>query len=105
MSRDLRLERNVAVKTLTDLSALTRFKPEAWAMAELSHPAVAQGLRHRVLAGHLFLVAEYLAGGSLADRLAGWAPDRNRRRPSRPLRPATAAAPAVALRGAGAEDP
>ncbi len=41
LARDLRLERNVAVKTLTGLSALTGLKPEAWAMAELSHPAVA----------------------------------------------------------------
>ena len=69
LARDLRLERNVAVKTLTGLSALTGLKPEAWAMAELSHPAVAQIHAVEFWRGRPFLVAEYLAGGTLADRL------------------------------------
>ena len=42
LARDLRLQRNVAVKILTRLSALGRLKSEARAMAELAHPAVAQ---------------------------------------------------------------
>ena len=71
LTRDLRLERNVAVKTLTGLSALTGLKPEAWAMAELSHPAVAQIHAVESWRGRPFLVAEYLAGGTLADRLEG----------------------------------
>ena len=69
LARDLRLERNVAVKTLTDLSAPTGLKPEAWAMADLSHPAVAQVYAIESWRGRPFLVAEYLAGGTLADRL------------------------------------
>ena len=69
LARDLRLERNVAVKTLTGLSALTGLKPEAWAMAELSHPAVAQIHAVEFWRGRPFLVAEYLAGGTLAARL------------------------------------
>ena len=71
LARDLRLERNVAVKTVTGLSTtgLLRLKPEAWAMAEISHPGVAQIHAVESWRGHLFLVAEYLAGGTLADRL------------------------------------
>ena len=71
LARDLRLERNVAVKTLTGLSVpgLTGLKPEAWAMAEVSHPAVAQIHGIESWRGRPFLVVEYLAGGTLADRL------------------------------------
>ena len=77
LARDLRLERNVAVKTLTGLSALTGLKPEAWAMAELSHPAVAQIHAIESWRGRPFLVAEYLAGGTLANRLTrGPLPER-----------------------------
>ena len=79
LARDLRLERNVAVKTLTGLSApgLTGLKPEAWAMAELSHPAVAQIHGIESWRGRPFLVAEYLPGGTLKDRLRrGPVPER-----------------------------
>ncbi len=71
LARDLRLERNVAVKTLTGLSVLglMGLKPEAWAMAELSHPAVAQIYAIESWQDRPFLVVEYLAGGTLADRL------------------------------------
>ena len=68
LARDLRLERNVAVKTLTGMSGLG-LKPEAWAMAELTHPAVAQVFGIESWRGRLFLVVEYLSGGTLADRL------------------------------------
>ncbi len=71
LARDLRLERNVAVKTPTGMSALglTGLKPEAWAMANLSHPAIAQVYGIESWRGRAFLVVEYLAGGTLADRL------------------------------------
>ncbi len=71
LARDLRLERNVAVKTPTGTSVpgLMGLKPEAWAMADLSHPAVAQVYGIESWRGRAFLVVEYLAGGTLADRL------------------------------------
>ena len=71
LARDLRLERNVAVKTPTGMSVLglMGLKPEAWAMADLSHPAVAQVYGIESWRGRAFLVVEYLAGGTLADRL------------------------------------
>ena len=71
LARDLRLERNVALKTLTGMSdvGLMGLKPEAWAMAEVAHPAVAQIYGIESWRGRPFLVVEYLAGGTLADRL------------------------------------
>ena len=69
LARDLRLQRNVAVKVLTRLSAPGPLKSEAWAMAELAHPAVAQIYTIEWWRDRTFLVAEYLAGGTLADRL------------------------------------
>ena len=71
LARDLRLERNVAVKTPTGTSVLglMGLKPEGWAMANLSHPAVAQIHGIESWRGRAFLVVEYLAGGTLADRL------------------------------------
>ncbi len=71
LARDLRLERNVAVKTLTGMSVpgLTSLKPEAWAMAKVSHPAVSQIYCVESWRGRAFLVVEYAAGGTLADRL------------------------------------
>ena len=71
LARDLRLERNVALKTLTDRSVFgwMGLKPEAWAMAEVTHPAVAQIYGIESWRGRPFLVVEYLAGGTLADRL------------------------------------
>ena len=77
LARDLGLQRNVAVKILTRLSALGRLKSEARAMAELAHPAVAQIYAIESWRGRPFLVAEYLAGGTLADRLKrGPVPER-----------------------------
>ena len=44
VARDVRLQRDVAVKTLVGESArrLMTLQPEAWAMATLAHPAAAQ---------------------------------------------------------------
>ena len=71
LARDLRLERDVAVKTLTgvSISRLMGLKPEAWAMATVSHPAVAEIYGIESWRGRPFLVVEFLPGGTLADKL------------------------------------
>ena len=71
LARDLRLERDVAVKTLTGVSVfrLMGSKPEAWAMATVSHPAVAQIYGIESWRDRPFLVVEFLPRGTLADRL------------------------------------
>ena len=72
LARDLRLERDVAVKTLAggvSVSRLMGLKPEAWAMAKVTHAAVAQIYAIESWRGRPFLVVEYLPGGTLADRL------------------------------------
>ena len=71
LARDLRLERDVAVKTLTGVSTsrLMGLKPEAWAMATVSHPAVAGIYGIESWRGRPFLVVEFLPGGTLADKL------------------------------------
>ena len=71
LARDLRLERDVAIKTLTGESVfrLMGLKPEAWAMATLTHRAVAQIHGIESWRGRPFLVVEFLPRGTLADRL------------------------------------
>ncbi|MCY4509201.1 MAG: serine/threonine-protein kinase, partial [Acidobacteria bacterium] len=72
LARDLQLERDLAVKTLTGMSVerLMGLKPEAWAMATVTHQAVAQIHGVESWRGRPFLVVEYMAGGTVADRLA-----------------------------------
>ena len=71
LARDLQLERDVAVKTLKGMSVarLMGLKPEAWAMATVTHPAVAQIHGVESWRGRPCLIVEYLARGTLADRL------------------------------------
>ena len=71
LARDLRLERDVAVKTLTGVSVsrLMGLKPEAWAMATVTHPAIAQIHGIESWRGRPFLVVEFLPGGTLEDKL------------------------------------
>ena len=71
LARDLRLQRDVAVKTLAGMSVarLMRLKSEAWAMATVTHPALAHIYGIESWRGRPFLVVEFLAGGTLADRL------------------------------------
>ena len=71
LARDVRLERDVAVKTLTGVSVfrLMGSKPEAWAMATVTHPAVVQIHGIESWRGRPFLVVEFLSRGTLQDRL------------------------------------
>ena len=71
LARDLRLERDVAIKILTarSLGRLRGLQPEAWAMSTVTHPAVAQIHGVESWRGRPFLVVEFLAGGTLEDRL------------------------------------
>ena len=71
LARDVRLERDVAVKTLLGMSVpgLMGLKPEARAMATVTHASVAQIYGIEFWRGRAFLVVELLAGGTLADRL------------------------------------
>jgi serine/threonine protein kinase len=70
---DTTLDRRVALKTLTRLSSpnIERLHREAKAMAAVQHPnlAVIHGIE--TWKGVPILICEYLAGGTLADRLAG----------------------------------
>ena len=68
---DLHLGRLVAVKTLPWVapSLSTRLRREARAMAALSHPNLAMIYGVEFFRGVPMLVVEYLAGGTLADRL------------------------------------
>ena len=71
LARDLRLERDVAIKILTARSRgrLMGLQPEAWAMSTVTHPAVAQIHGVEVWRDRPCLVVEFLAGGTLEDRL------------------------------------
>ena len=73
LARDISLERDVAVKTLPlgIASRLMGLKSEAWAMATVAHVALAQIYAVEFWRGRPFLVGEFLAGGTLAERLRG----------------------------------
>ncbi|HEX4282933.1 MAG TPA: serine/threonine-protein kinase [Solirubrobacteraceae bacterium] len=74
LAMDARLDREVAVKVLSDVLALDedyvrRFEREAHVVANLSHPHLVRVYDFSVHARRPYLVMEYVAGGSLADRL------------------------------------
>ena len=71
LARDLRLARDVAIKTPARVSSYRPMglKPEAWAMATVTHPAAAQIYGIEFWQGRPFLVVEFLPGGTLEDRL------------------------------------
>ena len=71
LAHDVRLDRHVAVKTLTgrSVSRMMGLQPEAWAMARVAHAAVAQIYGVESWRGRPFLVVEFLPGGTLAARL------------------------------------
>ena len=72
-ARDERLERSVALKTMSSLAndetARKRFWREARAAASVNHPNVCQIYEIGEDAGELFIAMELLEGEALADRL------------------------------------
>ena len=72
LAHDVRLDRHVAVKTVSasSVSRMMGLQPEAWAMARVPHAAVAQIYGVESWRGRPFLVVEFLPGGTLAERLA-----------------------------------
>jgi serine/threonine protein kinase len=74
LARDTRLDREVAVKVLSDMLALDdsyvlRFEREARVAAGLSHPHLVSVFDFSVDGPRPYLVMEYIERGSLADRL------------------------------------
>ncbi|MHB8659188.1 MAG: serine/threonine-protein kinase [Solirubrobacteraceae bacterium] len=74
LAADSRLEREVAIKVLADVLALdqdyvARFEREARLAAALSHPHLVSIYDFSVHGARPYLVLEYIAGGTLADRL------------------------------------
>jgi serine/threonine protein kinase/tetratricopeptide (TPR) repeat protein len=73
-ARDERLERTVALKTMSSLAqdevARKRFWREARAAASVNHPNVCQLYEIGEDGGELFIAMELLAGESLAERIA-----------------------------------
>jgi serine/threonine protein kinase len=75
-ARQLGLERLVALKMIRDGALasdqeLARFRTEAEAVARLQHPHIVQIHEVGEADGQPYFALEYVAGGSLADRLAG----------------------------------
>src|SRR5262245_1471604 len=74
LARDTQLDRHVALKLLgTDADPL-RFEREAQAIASLSHPNICRLYDYGSAGGRVYMVFEYLPGGTLEDRLAGGGP-------------------------------
>lgn len=72
LAKDLRLNRNIALKILhqhlsTDTAFLERLQREAWSAASLSHPHVVQIHDHGIGPAHAYLVLEYIDGHTLRD--------------------------------------
>jgi serine/threonine protein kinase len=79
LADDLRLSRQVALKTLhlpahADPSALQALDKEAGILANLDHQNVVKVYAWRQAGGEHFLVLEYVAGGSLADLMQAEGP-------------------------------
>jgi tetratricopeptide (TPR) repeat protein len=75
-ARQLHLNREVALKMIAagayaDPAARDRFRAEAQAQAHLQHPHVVQIFEVGETAGCPYLALEFVAGGSLARKLAG----------------------------------
>jgi serine/threonine protein kinase len=82
LAADTRLQREVAIKLLSDVLALdadyvARFRREARIAASITHPHLVTIYDYGAEGSRPYLVLEYIAGGTLADRLrhgrdAGW---------------------------------
>ncbi len=72
LARDVRLDRDVAVKLCTGLSAsaVHRIQREAMALAKLAHPNVVVVFQAGELDGRFFIAMEYVAGGTARSWLA-----------------------------------
>src|ERR1700752_1284961 len=73
-ARDLRLNRDVAIKVLpeafaADSERVARFAREAQLLAALNHPHIATIYGLEEVNGSQLLVLELIQGGTLADRL------------------------------------
>ena len=79
-ARDLRLDRDVAVKTLREVEHGPRFEVEVRTLAALDHPNLVRLLDAGDHDGRPFLVMELLGGASVLELLAGGPvpPDRVR---------------------------
>ncbi|MCU6479172.1 Stk1 family PASTA domain-containing Ser/Thr kinase [Arthrobacter sp. A2-55] len=72
LAKDIRLNRNIALKILhphlaVDNAFIERLQREAWSAASLSHPHVVQIHDHGAGTGHAYLVLEYIDGYTLRD--------------------------------------
>src|SRR6266540_1611624 len=71
---DIELGRRVALKLLAPHADTARFEREARAFASLAHPNVTQLYDYGSAEGRPFMVLEYLAGGTLENRLRSGRP-------------------------------
>lgn len=76
LARDLKLHRQVALKMLLGWASLDdrmrqRFDTEVQAVARLQHPNIAAVYEAGEVAGQPYFSMEYIAGGSLAEVIAG----------------------------------
>ena len=74
-ARQKHLDRNVAIKVLppyyaSDQAFVDRFKREAKAMAQLSHPNIVTIHDAGQDKGRLYIILEYVGGGNLKQRMA-----------------------------------
>jgi eukaryotic-like serine/threonine-protein kinase len=74
LARDTRLDRLVAIKALPahlaqDPDLFARFQREAKVLASLNHPGLAAIYGLEQASGNQYLILEYVAGKTLADRL------------------------------------
>ena len=79
LARDLRLDRRVAIKVLSerrvaDERARARFRLEAHALSRLNHPNIATIFDFNQQDGRDYLVMEYIEGQSLREMTAGSLP-------------------------------
>jgi hypothetical protein len=74
LATDIQTRRQVAVKVLSTLPVTTdqykvRFRQEAKALAQLSHPNIVRVLDYGEIGGRPYLVLEWVGGGTLSTRM------------------------------------